>query len=99
MDGSRSVGYANFGKVQNFLKKLANEFSIGKDQAHFGVMQFGAEIETRVEFNLNDYQSNKEVTKAISEMTFLNSRRTGTGHALSVVNKQVRSFLGVSIVS
>ena len=89
IDGSRSVGYENFGKVQIFLKKLSDEFLIGKDNAHFGVLQYGNKIESRIEFNLDKYYSNKEVKKAIANMTFLNSAKTDTGHALSVVNDEV----------
>jgi hypothetical protein len=90
IDGSRSVGYVNFGKVKTFLKKLADEFLIGKNNAHFGVLQYGDKRKSRIEFNLDKHFSNKNVSQDIEEMEFLNSPRTDTGHALSVVNEQVR---------
>ena len=89
LDGSRSVGYVNFGKVQAFLKKLSEEFLIGKDNAHFGVLQFGTVEGTRIEFNLDEYYSNRAVKEAIEKIQFLESRETQTGHALSVVSKEV----------
>ena len=91
LDGSRSVGYVNFGKVQNFLKKLSEEFLIGKDNAHFGVLQFGTVEGTRIEFNLDEYYSNKDVKNAIEKIQFLDSPETQTGHALRVVNNEVCS--------
>ena len=83
------MGYVNFGKVQAFLKKLSEEFLIGKDNAHFGVLQFGTVKKTRIEFNLDEYYSNRAVKEAIEKIQFLDSRETQTGHALSVVNKEV----------
>jgi hypothetical protein len=93
IDGSKSVGYVNFGKVKIFLKKLADEFKIGKDDAHFGVMQYGDKRESRIEFNLHKHLSNKEVSDAIEKMQFLSSGRTDTGHALSKVNHKVGYYI------
>jgi hypothetical protein len=93
IDGSRSVGYENFGKVKNFLKKLAAEFAIGKNHAHFGVMQYGDKRKTRIEFNLDEHLNNRHITKAIEKMEFLDSGRTDTGHALSVVNNEVCHYI------
>ncbi|CAB3999079.1 Hypothetical predicted protein [Paramuricea clavata] len=95
IDGSRSVGYVNFGKVKTFLKKLADEFLIGKNNAHFGVLQYGDKRESRIEFNLDEHFSNKNVSRGIEEMKFLDSPRTDTGHALSTVNEQIFNGKGV----
>ena len=76
--------------MKTFLKKLADEFLIGKNNAHFGVLQYGDKRKSRIEFNLDKHFSNKNVSQGIEEMEFLNSPRTDTGHALSVVNEQVR---------
>lgn len=97
IDGSRSVGYENFRKVKKFLKKLSKEFLIGKNNARFGVMQYGHKSNprkgvTRIEFNLTQYKSNKEVSNAIKKMNFLDSANTHTGNALSIVNKKVCIF-------
>lgn len=89
IDGSRSVGYENFGKVKAFLKKLVAEFSVSETGARFGVLQFGDKKESRIEFNLDDYLSNKALSKGIDRMQFLDSIKTDTGDALKLVNNEV----------
>lgn len=83
--------------MQNFLKKLADEFLIGENNAHFGVLQYGDRVKSRIEFNLDKYLSNKAVSKAIEDMKFLNSMRTETGHALSVVNNEVGYYKKIGL--
>lgn len=50
---------------------------------------------SRIEFNLDEHLSNKEVSKAIEKMEFLDSGRTDTGHALSIVNNKIFNGTGV----
>ncbi len=44
IDTSGSVGYSNFQKVQQFLKKLVDFYNIGLDQTRYGLVSYSYSV-------------------------------------------------------
>ena len=86
VDGSGSVQKANFAKVKKFIQDLN---TIGPDTTQVALMQFGAPSKTRIEFNLGDKKTLKQVNQGVAEMEYLKSY-TATGDALRKSREQVR---------
>ncbi|XP_028414351.1 cartilage matrix protein-like [Dendronephthya gigantea] len=81
VDGSGSVGEANFDKVKEFIQKLNTKFDIGPGRTQEALVQFGSPSHTRVEFNLGEKKTLKEVNQGVKQMKYLRSG-TATGDAL-----------------
>ena len=54
-----------------------------------GLMQFGSPSQTRIEFNLGDKKTLKQVNQGVEEMNYLGSL-TATGDALRKSGEEVR---------
>ena len=63
--------------------------NIGPDTTQVALMQFGAPSKTRIEFNLGDKKTLKQVNQSVAEMEYLGSS-TATGDALRKSREQVR---------
>ena len=89
VDGSGSVKKENFAIVKNFIQKLNERFDIGEEKTQIALIQFGEPIKTRIEFNLGEKKTLKEVNQGVEEMNYLQSW-TATGDALRKSRVEVR---------
>ena len=59
VDGSGSIGAANFAKLENFVKGIVGKLDVGANKVHVGLMQFSNYPSK--EFPLNMYSSRQDV--------------------------------------
>ncbi|XP_076807221.1 collagen alpha-6(VI) chain-like isoform X3 [Clavelina lepadiformis] len=86
IDSSSTIGYDDFVKVKNWMKKIVNAFDIGPDQTRVAVVQYSTTIQE--EFNFNDLLTKQEVLDAIDFMEYrMGNTRTGEAlmHMLNVI--------------
>nr|XP_017202216.1 collagen alpha-5(VI) chain [Oryctolagus cuniculus] len=83
VDGSSSIGYANFEKMKNFMQTLLAKIQIGADKTQIGVAQFSDY--NKEEFPLNKYFTQKEISDAIDRMLLITGN-TLTGSALKFID-------------
>ena len=71
---------------------LNARFDTGANKTQIALMQFGTPSQTRIEFNLGEKKTLKDVNKGVQEMNYLNSG-TATGDALRKSKEEVRFLL------
>ncbi|XP_078085516.1 collagen alpha-1(XII) chain-like isoform X2 [Mustelus asterias] len=79
VDGSWSVGRANFKKIREFIYSLTSAFEIGDDKTRVGIVQYSSD--TRTEFDLNRYNQKVELLNAITNLPYKGGN-TMTGDAI-----------------
>ena len=89
-DGSGSVRKSNFAKIKEFIQNLNARLDIGPDKTQVALMQFGAPVKTRIEFNLGDKKTLEQVNQGVEEVKYLRSQ-TATGDALRKSGEEVSS--------
>ncbi|KAG8010914.1 Collagen alpha-6(VI) chain [Nibea albiflora] len=66
VDGSTSITLSKFRSMQKFMVSMVNQTTVGKDLTRFGVILYSSEA-TSI-FELKDYTSRQQVTKAIEAL-------------------------------
>ncbi|XP_051868952.1 collagen alpha-1(XII) chain-like isoform X2 [Pristis pectinata] len=84
VDGSWSVGRANFRRIREFIYSLVSAFEIGNDKTRIGIVQYSSD--TRTEFNLNAYSQKEDVLNAITNLPYKGGN-TMTGDAIDYLVK------------
>ncbi|XP_064133393.1 collagen alpha-5(VI) chain [Loxodonta africana] len=82
VDSSGSIGTENYRKMKIFMKHLLAKIQIGPDKTQIGIVQFSGD--SKEEFPLNKYFTQKEISDVIDRMTLIN-QNTLTGSALTFV--------------
>lgn len=80
IDGSSSVGDANFKLVLSFLSSIARNFDISDIGSRIGAVQFT--YDQRLEFGFSDYTKKDEALRALQNIQYL-SGGTATGDAIT----------------
>ncbi|XP_028252836.1 collagen alpha-1(XII) chain isoform X3 [Parambassis ranga] len=86
VDGSYSIGLANFAKVRAFLEVLVNTFDIGKDKVQISLVQYSRDPHT--EFYLNAHHDLNAVVKAVRTFPYRGGS-TNTGRAMTYVREKI----------
>ncbi|XP_055495106.1 collagen alpha-1(XII) chain-like isoform X1 [Leucoraja erinacea] len=84
VDGSWSVGRANFRKIREFIYSLVSAFEIGDDKTKVGIVQYSSD--TRTEFDLNQYSRKEDLLSAITNLPYKGGN-TMTGEAMDYLVK------------
>ncbi|XP_056421865.1 collagen alpha-1(XII) chain isoform X3 [Hyla sarda] len=84
VDGSWSVGRANFKYILDFMSSLVSAFDIGEEKTRVGVVQYSSD--TRTEFNLNKYLNKKDLLAAIKRIPYKGGN-TMTGEAIDYLRR------------
>uniref|UniRef100_UPI00398F45FB collagen alpha-1(XII) chain-like n=1 Tax=Pristiophorus japonicus TaxID=55135 RepID=UPI00398F45FB len=79
VDGSWSVGRANFKRIREFIYSLVSAFEIGDDKTKVGIVQYSSD--TRTEFELNRYNQKQDLLNAITNLPYKGGN-TMTGEAI-----------------
>uniref|UniRef100_A0A3Q3NBW2 VWFA domain-containing protein n=1 Tax=Labrus bergylta TaxID=56723 RepID=A0A3Q3NBW2_9LABR len=90
VDGSYSIGLANFAKVRAFLEVLVNSFDIGPNKVQISLVQYSRDPHT--EFYLNTHHDLPAVVKAVRTFPYRGGS-TNTGRAMTYVRDKI--FLDV----
>ncbi|XP_022079888.1 integrin alpha-11-like isoform X2 [Acanthaster planci] len=85
LDGSGSVGSANFEKTKSFVSNVVDAFEIGADQTRVGVIKYSSSV--TVEFHLITYSSKALLKQAIGNIQYIGGG-TQTVAALDVMESQ-----------
>ncbi|XP_069068467.1 collagen alpha-6(VI) chain [Pleurodeles waltl] len=83
VDGSGSIGEANFEKMKTFMRELVNKSDIGINKVQVGAVQFSDT--NKEEFQMNKHTNKRDIYSAIDSMTAL-GQGTRTGEALKFVS-------------
>ncbi|XP_059376861.1 collagen alpha-1(XII) chain-like isoform X4 [Carassius carassius] len=86
VDGSYSIGLANFAKVRSFLEVLVNSFDIGPNKVQISLVQYSRDPHT--EFALNKHSDNAAVLSAVRTFPYRGGS-TNTGKAMSYVREKI----------
>ncbi|KAK2855870.1 hypothetical protein Q5P01_004605 [Channa striata] len=86
VDGSYSIGLANFAKVRAFLEVLVNTFDIGPDKVQISLVQYSRDPHT--EFYLNTHHDLNAVVKAVRAFPYRGGS-TNTGRAMTFVREKI----------
>lgn len=86
VDGSYSIGLANFAKVRSFLEVLVNSFDIGANKVQISLVQYSRDPHT--EFALNKHHELSAVVKAIRTFPYRGGS-TNTGKAMTYVREKI----------
>ncbi|XP_041661141.1 collagen alpha-1(XII) chain isoform X2 [Cheilinus undulatus] len=86
VDGSYSIGLANFAKVRAFLEVLVNSFDIGSDKVQISLVQYSRDPHT--EFYLDTHHDLNAVVKAVRTFPYRGGS-TNTGRAMTYVRDKI----------
>uniref|UniRef100_A0A669FBK5 Collagen type XII alpha 1 chain n=1 Tax=Oreochromis niloticus TaxID=8128 RepID=A0A669FBK5_ORENI len=86
VDGSYSIGLANFAKVKAFLEVLVNTFDIGPDKVQISLVQYSRD--PHPEFYLNTHHDLNAVVKAVRNFPYRGGS-TNTGRAMAYVKEKI----------
>ncbi|KAL2081858.1 hypothetical protein ACEWY4_021676 [Coilia grayii] len=86
VDGSYSIGLANFAKVRAFLEVLVKSFDIGPNKVQISLVQYSRDPHT--EFYLNTHSDLPAVLKAVQTFPYRGGS-TNTGRAMTYVREKI----------
>jgi len=84
VDGSSSVGKANFRKVKTFLRKIAKGFYVSKTSSRVAVITYASSV--RYDFSFERYTDGKTLDAALSRLSYPEGG-TRTGLALDAAKR------------
>lgn len=79
IDGSKSLGPANFELVKQFVSSIVDSLDISKTGTHVGLLQYSTKV--RTEFTLGQYTTAQHIKTAVNRMQYM-GRGSMTGSAL-----------------
>lgn len=79
IDGSKSLGPANFDLVKQFVNGIVDSLDVSGTGTHVGLLQYSSKV--RTEFILGQYSSGRDINRAVSQMQYM-GRGSMTGAAL-----------------
>ncbi|XP_030606772.1 matrilin-2 [Archocentrus centrarchus] len=79
IDGSKSLGPANFELVKQFVNSIVDSLDISKTGTHVGLLQYSTKV--RTEFTLGQYTTAQHIKRAVNRMQYM-GRGSMTGSAL-----------------
>uniref|UniRef100_A0A671KRJ1 VWFA domain-containing protein n=1 Tax=Sinocyclocheilus anshuiensis TaxID=1608454 RepID=A0A671KRJ1_9TELE len=85
VDGSNSIGRANFQQIREFLSSLVENFEVAPDRIRIGLVQYSDTPYT--EFSLSTYQNKEEILRYIQNLRYITGE-TFTGKGLEFMLKQ-----------
>ncbi|XP_062907880.1 collagen alpha-3(VI) chain isoform X2 [Mobula hypostoma] len=83
IDGSSTVGNANFLEISKFISNIVNKFVIGPDSVQVGLVQYSGDAWT--EFYLNTHSRQSDLQTAIKKLRLKGGWEVNTGKALDYV--------------
>nr|DBA24575.1 TPA: hypothetical protein GDO54_012208 [Pyxicephalus adspersus] len=86
VDGSWSVGYADFDTAKNWLINITSSFDIGPAYSQVAVVQYSDA--PRLEFPLGQHRTNQQLINALKSMKYLGGN-TQTGRAIKFATENV----------
>ncbi|XP_048083246.1 collagen alpha-1(XII) chain isoform X1 [Alosa alosa] len=86
VDGSYSIGLANFAKVRAFLEVLVNSFDIGPNKVQISLVQYSRDPHT--EFTLSKHHDIASMVKAVKTFPYRGGS-TNTGKAMTYVREKI----------
>lgn len=79
IDGSKSLGPANFELVKQFVNSIVDSLNISRTGTHVGLIQFSTRV--RTEFTLSRHTTGQDIKRAVNQMQYM-GRGSMTGSAL-----------------
>lgn len=79
IDGSKSLGPANFELVKHFVNSIVESLDVSRTGTHVGLLQYSTKV--RTEFTLSQHTTAQGIKQAVSHMQYM-GRGSMTGSAL-----------------
>uniref|UniRef100_A0A3Q1IWW3 Collagen alpha-1(XXVIII) chain n=1 Tax=Anabas testudineus TaxID=64144 RepID=A0A3Q1IWW3_ANATE len=89
IDSSESVGPENFEIIKDFVTRLVDRITVGRNATRIGLVLYSLDVQ--LEFNLARYMSKQDVKQAIRKMPYM-GEGTHTGTAIRKANQE--AFFG-----
>ncbi|XP_051999192.1 uncharacterized protein col6a3 [Xyrauchen texanus] len=83
IDGSESIGAANFPRIRDLAVQLIDGLAVGKDTIRVALVLYGANPE--IQFYLNSYDNKESILSAIQGLTYPGGDEANLGAALEEV--------------
>ena len=93
IDGSRSIGEFNYGRLQRFTRRLASRLDLEKGRTHLGLLQAGGRKGSRFQFNIGDFPDRSDIFYMINDMKYLDSTYTYMGEGLKKIREKVKILI------
>nr|XP_034377135.1 collagen alpha-3(VI) chain isoform X3 [Arvicanthis niloticus] len=87
MDGSTSLGQANFNAIRDFISRVIQRLEIGQNLVQVSVAQYAETV--KPEFYLNSFSNKKDAVTSLRRMKALNGSALYTGSALDFVRNNL----------
>lgn len=87
VDGSSSLGQANFNAIRDFISRVIQRLEIGQDLVQVSVAQYADTV--KPEFYLNTYSTKKDAITTVRKMKALEGSALYTGSALDFVRNNL----------
>lgn len=79
IDGSKSLGPANFELVKHFVNSIVDSLDVSRTGTHVGLLQYSTKV--HAEFTLSQHTTVQGIKRAVSNMQYM-GRGSMTGSAL-----------------
>ena len=89
IDSSRSIGDANYRRLQRFAKRLASRLDLEDGRTHLGLLQVGGHKESRFQFNMGEFPDRSDMLYMINDMKYIDSTYTYMGEGLKKIREEV----------
>ncbi|MED6293497.1 hypothetical protein CHARACLAT_011203, partial [Characodon lateralis] len=83
IDGSQNVGAANFPYVRDWVTRVIEQLSVGRDEIRVALVQYDNDPE--IKFFLNSYYEKSSVLEAVKGLTYSGGDESNLGAALEEV--------------
>lgn len=93
IDASNSIGIENFGKIQDFVKKIIGAFQVGPSGTHVAAIWYSDDAEVAFDFNAlkGDNITKENVFKLVDKIS-VTEGRTRIDKALKLANTDMFSL-------
>ncbi|XP_033621844.1 von Willebrand factor [Fukomys damarensis] len=85
LEGSDSVGEANFNRSKEFVAEVIRRMDVGQDGIHVTVLQYSYTV--AAEYTFREAQSKGNVLQRMGEIQFRGGNQTNTGRALQFASQ------------
>lgn len=89
LDGSTEVNTNIFNKAKSLVAKICAQLDITPNLIHVAMLQYSDQLNTRIEFDLDQYTKYHQINESLQNVFHSRGRRSDLERALSIVHEKV----------